>query len=66
MSDSRMKINIDDKEQLSDFIKTSVLSPMKNKLTGQVTIHYLDGEIRGCETNQMSKTLDDIKRLWGE
>ncbi len=65
MSDDKMKISITDQEEISEFIKTVVIGPMNRKITGNVTIHYLNGEIRGCEVNCMTRKINDIKTILG-
>jgi hypothetical protein len=66
MSQDKMKITIADQEAISEFIKTVIIGPMNKGITGNVTIHYLNGEIRGCEVNCMTRKLNDIKTILGE
>lgn len=65
MTEDKMKITIADQDAISEFIKTVIIGPMNKKITGNVTIHYLNGEIRGCEVNCMTRKLDDIKLILG-
>ena len=65
MSEEKMKIIIADQDAISEFIKEIIIGPMKRKITGNVTIHYLNGEIRGCEVNCMPRKLNDIKLILG-
>ena len=56
----KMRIGTKDAAQLSQFIKDVIVMPMEHKITGNVTIHFLDGEIRGVEIKQHTKVLSKI------
>jgi len=56
----KMRIGIKDSDQLSQFIKDVIVMPMEHKITGNVTIHFLEGEIRAVEINQHTRVLSQI------
>jgi len=60
-----MKISLEDKEQTSELIKTVILIPMERNMTGSITLHFLNGDVKGCEINQMSREIDEIKKMFG-
>ena len=56
----KMRITTGDSDQLAQFIKDSIVVPMESKITGSVTIHFLEGEIRGVEILQHTRVLSKI------
>ena len=53
----KMRITTSDSEGLSRFIKDNIIVPMEKRLTGSITIHVLEGEIRAVEILQHTRCL---------
>jgi len=56
----KMRITTNDADELAQFIKDAIIVPMESKITGNVTIHFLEGEIRGVEILQHTRVLSRI------
>ena len=59
----KIKISLTDADELTKFIKSSIVRPMEKKITGNIKIHLLEGEIRGVELNYMSRNLAEIRLI---
>ena len=58
-----MKVGLKDEKAIADFIKQMLITPMEKGMTGQIKIHFLNGVIRGCEINYMSRNMSEIKNI---
>ncbi len=61
MDDQKIKINIKDELEFNQFIELMFKYPMMKKMTGSITIHFFEGEIRAAEMNPTWRTIKHLR-----